>query len=170
MRDAHSTSADFDVEPVARAEIAADIERQYPHLLGRDPEDGREFGLLPHRAAAAGPQGVAAGLAVPMAEGGARLDRDAGHAADMELHLDDLVGGRKGALGRRGVAEPGVDENVVGRLVPNRRRTCGKRIRYLRDPRQFLVFDSHRLCGVLSLRRSFGHDDRHRLANMAHFV
>ena len=105
-----------------------------------------------------------------MAEGGARLDRDAGHAADMELHLDDLVGGRKGALGRRGVAEPGIDENVVGRLVPHDRRTRHQRVLHLGDPRQFLVFDRYRLSRVLGLRHGFGHDQRDRLADMTHLV
>jgi hypothetical protein len=141
-----------------------------PHLLGRDPKDGGEFGLLPHRAAAAGPQGVASGLAVPIAEGGARLDRDAGHAADMELHLDDLVGGRKGALGRRGVAEPGIDENVVGRLVPHDRPSRHQRVLHLGDPRQLLVFDRYRLGRVLRLSRGLRHDHRHRLADMTHLV
>ena len=105
-----------------------------------------------------------------MAERGARLDRDAGHAADMEFHLDDLVGGRKGAFGRRGVAERGVDENVVGRLVPDRRRTRHQRVLDLGDPGQFLVFDRYRLSRVLRLSRGLRHDQRDRLADMTHLV
>ncbi len=105
-----------------------------------------------------------------MAERGARLDRNAGHPADMKLHLDDMIGGGKGAQGRRGVAERGVDQHIVRRLVPHRRRARSHRILDPRHPRQFLIFDDDRLGRILRLCGGFGHDHRHRLADMAHLV
>ena len=166
--DAHDTSAELDVETVARAEIAADILRHDPHLLGLDPEHGGELGLLAHRPAAAGPQGAAAAGAVPMAEGGARLDRHPSYPRDVEFHRDDVVGSGKGAVGLRRVAEPGVDEDIVRHLVPNHRSARRQSLRHLRHPGQRRVFDRDRLRRVECLRRRLGHHHRHRLADMAH--
>ena len=105
-----------------------------------------------------------------MAERCARLDRHAGHPADVKLHLDNVVGAGKGAQGCRGIAERGVDQHIVRRLVPHRRRARPQRVGHLRDPRQFLIFDDDRLGRVLRLCGGFGHEHRHRLADMAHLV
>ncbi len=105
-----------------------------------------------------------------MAERGARLHRRPGHAGDMKFHRDDMLGLGKSAVGRGGVAEPGVDEDIVPHLVPDRRRVRGQRVAGLRRPRQRRVFDRDRLRRVERLLGRLGHDHRHRLADMAHPV
>ena len=81
-----------------------------------------EFVLLPHRAAAAGIKRVAAGLGVETAERGARLERNAGHAADMGLHRHDMARRGEGGFGRRDIAESRVDQHIVRQFVPQPRR------------------------------------------------
>jgi hypothetical protein len=70
-----------------------------------------------------------------MAERGARLERDPGHPADVEIHFDDVVGFRKGSVGGRCVAEHRVDEDIVRRLVPHRRGAREERGHRTGDPR-----------------------------------
>ena len=66
-----------------------------------------------------------------MAERGARLERDAGHPADVEIHLDHMIGAGKGLVGRLAVAEHGVDEDIVPHLVPDDVGAPGLAIRNL---------------------------------------
>ena len=68
--------------------------------------------LQPHRAAVAGIERVAPGRRIECAERGARLHRHAGDALHPGFEARDMRGARKGGLGRRGVAELGVEADI----------------------------------------------------------
>ena len=123
-----------------------------------------------HRAAAAGVERVAAGRRVVVAEPGAQLHRHRGDAADVVLHLHDVIGLREGAVGRLLVAEQRVDEDVVGHLVPHHGGAGLDGRGGLDDERQLLVFDLDRLGGVHRLGARLRHHHRQRLADMARLV
>ncbi len=82
----------FRIDAVAGAEIAADVERQHAHAVGLDAKDARQLALLAHRAAAAGVQRVAGGGRVVIGHRRTQLERNAGDAADCEIHGDDMRG------------------------------------------------------------------------------
>ena len=77
--------------------------------------------LLAHRAAASGIKRIASGLRVVMAERGARLHRNGGHALQMELRAHDVIGGGKGRIGGFRISKARVDEGVVGTFIPDGR-------------------------------------------------
>ena len=82
--------AELDEDAVARAEIAADVVREDAQPVGRNAEHRGKLVLLPHRAAGAGIERVAAGRGIVMAERRARFERHAGDAADMEFLFHDM--------------------------------------------------------------------------------
>ena len=82
----------FRIDAVAGAEIAADVERQDAQAVGLDTENAGQLVFLPYGAAAAGVQGVAAGACIVICDARARLERDAGDAADGKIHGDDIRG------------------------------------------------------------------------------
>ena len=100
----------------------------------------------------------------------ARLQRRGGDARHMEIHLDDMIGGGKGAVGRRRIAEHGVDEHIVRRFVPHRRRAGRAGGLRIRHPRQRLVVDGDRFGGVERLRLGLRHHHGDGLADMARLV
>ncbi len=165
LRSPHD-EAEFDVGPVARAEVAADVEAEDAHLVGRHAQHAGELLLVLYRAAAAGMQGVAAGLLVVVAETGAQLHRDRGDAPDVIVHRHDMVGRGERAIGRFPVAEGGIGEHVVGHFLPHRRCARLDRVGGLNDERQLLVFDLHRFGGIHRLHASLRHHHRQRLANV----
>jgi len=162
--------AEFDEDPVAGAEIAADVVGQDAQPLRRDAENRRELALLAHRAAAAGMQRVAAGRGVVLGNRGARLERHAGHPADMEVLGDDVIGRRKRLVGRRAIAEPGVDRDVVRHLVPQRRRARLHGVLRMQHVGKGLVVDRDRLGGIERLGGRLGHHHGDRFADMARLV
>jgi hypothetical protein len=105
-----------------------------------------------------------------LAERRPRLERHPGHPADVEIHFDNMVGFGKGPVGRLAVAEHRVDEDIVPRLVPDRRRARQDRNPRAGDARQVMIFDFHCLRCIERLRQSFGHHHRDRLADMPHPV
>jgi hypothetical protein len=60
---------ELDIDPIARAKIAADIVRQHPHPFGSDPQHRGELGLLADCTPASGEKRVAIAGRVVMAEG-----------------------------------------------------------------------------------------------------
>ena len=56
-----------------------------------------------------------------MAEGRARLERYRRNPPHVNFHFDYIVGGRECSVRGLRVAETRVDEDIVRRLVPNRR-------------------------------------------------
>ncbi len=105
-----------------------------------------------------------------MAERGAQLNRNAGDAIDVEVHGHDVVRARERLIGRRPIAEPGIDRHVIGHLVPDHRRARLHGVFRMVDSGQQLVVDLDRFRGIERLRDGFGHDHRHRLADMARLV
>ena len=100
------------IDGALRAEAAAHVGGEHPHLLGRDPEDhghgvAHEVGILGGR-----PDDQQAGLGVPVGEDAARLDRHGRDPRMAELFLDDQVGGGEGPL------------DVADRRRARRRRRC----------------------------------------------
>ena len=85
-----SHQREFRIERTARSEIAADLVHDDPHLVLRNAEDFGELLLRPDGAANPGIEGVAPGLRVKGAGGGARLHRDTGDALHPSLEFDDV--------------------------------------------------------------------------------
>ena len=124
--------AELDIDPVACAEIAAHVEGQNAQTGWLDSEDGCHLVLLAHRPAASGIKRIASGLRFVMAERGARLHRNGGHALQMKLRAHDVIGGGKGRIGGFPVSKARVDEGVVGTFIPDDRsagRDGAQRIR-----------------------------------------
>ena len=109
---------EFHEHAVAGAEIAADVIGEDTYLVRLDAEHLRQFVLLPHRAAGAGIERVAAARLVVVGDRGAQLDRHAGDAADMHVELHDVIGLGERLVGRGAVAEPGLDRHVARQLRP----------------------------------------------------
>ena len=160
----------FRIDAVAGAEIAADVERQHAQGVGLDAEHAREFAFLAHGAAAAGMQRVAAAGRVVIGDRRARLERNAGDAADVEIHGDDIRRLREGALGRRGIAEIRIDQNIVGHLVPDRRGAGAHGVFGMQHEGQFVVDDVERFGRIERLRAGLRHHHGDRLADVARLV
>ena len=110
---------EFNIDAIARAEIAADVIGEHADFVGLDPEHCSELAFLPDGPAAAGVNRVAVSGLVVVRNRGARLHRHACYPADVEIFGDDVRGTLESAprLGR--VAEPGVDQDVVRNFVPD---------------------------------------------------
>ena len=115
-------------------------------------------------------QRVAAARFVVVGDAGARLERHAGDAADVEIHGHDVGGLRKGALGSRRIAEARIDQNVVWHFVPDRGRAGLHAVFGMQHEGQFVVSDRERLGGIERLRFGLRHHHGDGLADMAHFV
>ena len=98
------------------------------------------------------------------------FERNAGDAADIEIHGDDIRGLRKSALGRRGVAEIRIDQDIVGHLVPDRRRAGLHGVFGMQHEGQFVVDDLQRFGRIERLRFGLRHHHGDGLADMARFV
>jgi hypothetical protein len=161
--------AEFRKERVAGAEIAADVARRHPHLFLGHVQDGGELALLPHHAARAGVQEVAAGRRVVGADRRTRVERHAGHPVHQRVEPDDVGGARERRHGAGRVADVGVDAHVGDVVVePDGLR----RDRGLAgdDGSQRPVVDRDALGGVARLGHRLGHHHGDLLADVAHPV
>src|SRR5205814_997489 len=88
---------EFGAERAARAEIAADIVHDDPHLLWRHAEHQRQIAPRTDRAARPGIKRVAVALGIVLADRGAWFHRHAGDARDpgVEPHDMDSAGERR---------------------------------------------------------------------------
>jgi hypothetical protein len=125
---------------------------------------------LSHGAARAGIERVAAGRGVVGAERGARLERHAGDAADVEFAAHDMRGAGKGLFGRRGIAERTIDTDIVSRLVPQRRRAGGHGILGMQHEWQFLIAHDDRFGCVHRFDLGGGDDHRHGFTDVANAI
>ena len=114
---------EFRVEAAARPEIAADIVHDHARLFGRHAQHHREVAPRADRAAGAGVERVAAGRRVELADRGARLHRHPGDALHPGVEADDMRGAGEGRVGRGGVADLAVEDDVGA--VPPRPRRAG---------------------------------------------
>ena len=162
--------AELDEDAVARAEIAADIVREDAQPVGRNAEHRGKLVLLPHRAAGAGIERVAAGRGIVMAERRARFERHAGDAADMEFLFHDMRRAGECPVGRLGIAEPRIDEHVVRNFIPDDRRARPHRVFGMQHEGQLLVLHLHRFGRVHRLRLGRGDHHGDGLADVARLV
>jgi len=82
------------------------------------------------------------------------------HAADVEIHLDDMVRRGKSAIGRLLIPEHGIDEDIIWSLVPDCRSAGGECCPRVDDERQLFIVDLNGLGCVERLVPGFG--DNHR--------
>ena len=162
--------AELDEDAVAGAEIAADVVCEHVQLVGRYTEHGGKFALLPHRATRAGIERVAAARGIVGAKRRTRLHRHAGDAADVEFPLHHMRGLGESAIGRFGITEPGIDQNIAGHFVPDRRRAGPHRVFGVQHERQFVVSHLNRFRGVHRLRPGFGDHHSDGFADMPRFI
>ena len=161
---------EFGIERVARAEIAANVAGDDAHALRRDVENAGELVLLAHDAAAAGMERGAARCRVVVADGRARLERNAGDALDPGCELHHMGRSFERRRGRRGVADLGVDADVGGSLVPQPRGVRRRRGEGIGHRRQRLEIHAHALGGVLGRADAVGDHDGNGLAGKARLV
>ena len=115
-------------------------------------------------------QRVATACRIVIGDAGAHFERNAGDAADIEIHGDDIRGLRKSAVGRRGVAEISIDQYIVGHFVPDRRRAGFHGVFGMEHEGQFVVDDLQRFRRIERLRFGVRHYHGDGLADMAHLV
>ena len=145
------------------AERAADVLAQDAHLRLGEPEmlgddvlhHVRRLGALVDRQA---------GLAgIPVGDHGARLERHARVAAEMEGRLDDCVGLREGGVHLAGV-EQALEGEIIAEIRVDDGRLCIERRLHVGDGLELLVLDVDPLGRILRRRPRLGDDGRHRLA------
>jgi hypothetical protein len=104
---------------------------------------------------------------VVLADGGPRLQRGGGHAGDHEVEAGDVGGARERAVHRVAAAGFPHEGDVVGHLVPDRRRPRTGGLGGRRHHRQGLVVHGHPLGGVGGLLGRVRDDQRDGIADVA---
>ena len=162
----------FHIWAIFGAEIAAGVIGDEPQQVGRDVERGRKLPLVTHDSRPAGREEkrVAAGLLVVMGKPRPRLQGHRHYAADMKFHRHHVVGGSKSSISTNAIAKEGVDEDVVGRLVPDCRRAACKRILRSLYPAQRFIVHAYRVGCVFGLLAAFRDYHRDGLAEIAGLV
>ena len=112
----------------------------------------------------------AVGRLIVMGDRGTWLQRHPGHAADVEVHLDHVVGGREGPVGGGAIPEPGLDRNIVRDFVPDFRGAGRHGVVRVQHMGQHLVVDLDRLGAIERLRQGLGHHHGDGLAHMTRLV
>ena len=136
------------VHAAAHAEAAADLARHHAHVALRHAQDVREDGAAAVRSLDARVQRVAGRAPVVLADGGAGLERRGRHAGDREVEPGHVGRRREGAIdGLAGAGLPD-ERDIVGRLVPDRRRARAPGIGRRGHRGQRLVLDVHQGRGV----------------------
>ena len=161
----------FRIDEDLRAEAAADVGCDDPQLvLRRDVVEGAHHQARDVRVLRGGPAGVVVFRLVVVAECRARL-HGVGHEAVVDdVHARHVRRTRDRRVGRLGVADfPVVDQVSVGFGMQLRRARL-ERGDCVSDRRQFVVLDRHGLGRVAGLALGLGHDDNHRVADIAHPV
>ena len=123
---------------------------------------------MAHHALAAGDQGVAVLGRIVEAAGGARLHLAIDDPLVGQVVLDHQRGVGEAALDRLGIAVVRPQADIARRALPQLRCGSVERVRHRHHGRQHLVVDLDRLGGVARLIERLRHDQRHRLAHIAH--
>ena len=139
------------VEERLHPEPAADVGRDHPHLLRRQPEVRRQDVAVAPAALGAGVDRELAVAGVPLGDAGARLHRVADHPVVDQLELDDPGGLGEGGLHRRLVAVVPVEGEVARRLGVHLRGPRRPGLGRVGHRRQVLVLDLDQLGRVLGL-------------------
>lgn len=111
---------------------------------------------------------IAIRLIVP--ERRARLHRRHDDAVVDKLHPRHMMCRLHRRLDGLGIADRPVIGKIAAILFPDDRRIRRKRARRIRDHGQVFIIDHHEVRRIARLRRRFGHDHRHQIADMAHPV
>ena len=152
-----------------RAEAAADVGGDDPELVLRrdideggehDPKEMRVLGGVPER------QMFVAGIV--LGDHGTRLHGARHRAVVDDIEPGDVRGAGERLLGRRGVAELPVEDQVVGAGFVDLRSAGFQRRRGVHHRRQHVVVDVHRGGCILGLSPGFGDDRQNGLADEAH--
>ena len=155
------------VHAAAHAEAAADLARHHAHVALRHAQDVREDGAAAVRALDARVQRVAGRAPVVLADGGAGLERRDRHAGDREVEPGHVGRGGEGAIdGLAGAGLPD-ERDIVGGLVPDRRRARAPGIGRRGHRGQRLVLDVHQRRGVGRLLRRLRDHQDHGIADVA---
>ena len=156
---------------VPGAEIAAHVAEHRPAALDRNSKGGREASPRLYRAApGARAQGVAARGKVVFPDDHPRLQWRTGHAVDPALEGHHVGRTREGRIGRRPVAHLAGEGQVVRAAGPEARRAVGQGGPRVRHRRQGLVVHLDPLARIGGGPRGLGHDQRDRLAAVAHGI
>ena len=166
----HRDKRIFAVRKQPRAETAADIRTDHPHLVMRDLEDVIAQDVAQPMAALA-----ADGKCQVVAFGVIFADRGAGlQIIDDDARIDDPDVGYERRLGEHRidgllVADRHVEQHIAGMFCPNLRRFLLHGLRQPVDRRQRRPCDLDRLDGIARLVDGLGDDKGHGVADMAHF-
>ncbi len=159
----------FGIEEVLGAEAAADVGRMELDALGRQLED--EFGEL----AADAVQALSGQFEIHRSsrwivarDAGARLDRRHDDAVVHHRNLDHVRGAfhRFGDSG--GITALDAERGIARRLIPDERRAGNERRSAIDDGGQRFVVDLDQLGCLARDLLAVGHDEGHRIADMAH--
>ena len=115
-------------------------------------------------------EGVVAGGAVMLADGGARLHRVGDQPIVDELEARHVMGAREGSVDRRLVAEMPVEAEIAGGGIEQQRPARLDGLVAGDHRRQLPVVDLDQLGRGFRLLARFGHDHRHGVADMAHLA
>ncbi len=162
-------SCEFGIDHAAGAEIAADVLHQDAHLVRCNAKHRGEIGLEPDGAAVSGVNRETSRRGVEFGQRGARLHRHAGDALHPGLEPRHMRRARKSRLGRRGIAELGIEADI-GRGVMDMRRILPRRRGGLDHGGQHVVIDLDRFGAVFGRIHRLGDHHRDGFADEPRFV
>jgi len=161
----------FGIKEILDAEPTPDVGGAHGDAVGRHIEDDFSELLAQAMHPLTGQQQVeAVGGSIVAADRGARLDRGDDQPVVDQLDLDDVGCRREGRIDCRFVAALEPVRQIARRVVPQPRRLLGERFPRVDHRRQWPICHVDSLGGVARLLRRVGHDERHRVANMANPV
>ena len=158
----------FGVEVDLRAEAAADVRRDHPHLVLRQAEHERGHEqALDMRILVGDIERIAVVGAAVRSNRRARLDRVGDQPVVDDVELRDVRGLGEGGVHRRLVAQRPRVALVAGCPVVDLRRTGLQRVDAIDHCGKLVVIDDDELGGILRLVRRLGDDEGDRIAHVA---
>ena len=147
-------------------ERAAHVGAHHPQLRLRDPEHVTRDPLA-HRVDVLQPgmERVAPVRRVVASESGTRLHRVHAHPGDRKANAGDVRRPHYGGLHGLRVSEPDSVADVVGTVLPDRRRSLGQRLLGGGHHGQRLVLDLDEIGRIARPGGSVGHHERHAVAD-----
>ena len=151
------------------AEAAADVGRDDAHLVGRDAQDIVADDVADDVAALAAERERVA-LAVVFGDHAAGIEIIGHQPLIDDGQLDGPRGLREGRLGRRRVAEFGLEGEIARPVAPDLRRAGRERGDGADHVRQRLPVDRDRLGGILRRRQAVGDHEGDGVADVPHHI
>ncbi len=157
----------LDLHPEAAPHVGGDHaelrRRDLEHAFRQEPPHHRD-------ALGGGGEGVALGGLVPLADGGAGLERRGRDPRVVQAHPRDVRGSPDGRVHRGGVPVGPVEGHVARRVGPDRLGAVVERALHVRRRGQGVEIEDHRRGRIGGLGGRLGERDGHRLADVAHAV